>query len=608
MEIKFDMNVTPVEMKMNTPKVEVVKNGGNNIKDGIGPGSSQTAECTHEEKQIFGAIAEGVQSVAFGGYRYDKNITDTRKTLIVSGNQAAGFGGSNLAHGNYTLVAGKDNKVYQEGSVAFGGGNVAGKAPEMDPVSGEYINNSNPLLTICASVFGADSSAIGAQSFAAGLRVHAKGTNSAVFGQSSTVSGYASFAAGSAISVVGECSFAAGNSHTVEGSFCTVGGQTNIIPGNWTTAFGSGNTTDSSTEFAFVAGRLNNLTNSPYAVVAGAKNTSTAQDAIIIGRSNKVTISGGITLGANNGVEGNYAVALGNHNSSRGYCATASGYHNTAIGAYTTVIGANNTAKMLHDIAIGANNSANGRYSVALGSYNMVDGYRSSVIGYGNSTTVNDQFICGRFTQTQPDSKSDAAFVVGYGPSKSKTELASNNLNDLIGYYCIHNGVKVKITADNLVDILNDSSVTEVYTHNTVFAALRDGRAKVYGEPIYDQDVVNLGYFNKHKGGEVYVHHICFLNTNNNNNNEKIYTDIITRTNEKFTINTLKTYLSKIDYFILSEHRGKVASGTVTINEELKIITHIATSDGKVYASYGHTKMDRIDITNWVFDDYVEAI
>ena len=47
MEIKFDMNVTPVEMKMNTPKVEVVKNDGNNINFEQEKESERQSSCVY---------------------------------------------------------------------------------------------------------------------------------------------------------------------------------------------------------------------------------------------------------------------------------------------------------------------------------------------------------------------------------------------------------------------------------------------------------------------------------------------------------------------------------------------------------------------------------
>ena len=561
-------------------------------------------------------------------------IEEGQPTTEARGDQSAAFGGGNLAGADFTFVAGKNNKVYQEGSVAFGGGNTAGK------VDGER------GATVCAAVFGADSSATGSQSFAAGNRVHAVGDQSVAFGQSNRAEGTRSFVAGHNSKAVGnaaialgsgaiaqksgsfatgtECkaygisaiamgnysvagtvvkdgdtetysgdyaiaignkasaplgytiavgsessvsgeygiaignkckadesssvaigrnntakegavalgynatatgkgaiaiggtasgikavtlgagtvasgnySFASGESSVAAGSHSFSVGQVNNVQGDFSTAFGSSQKIDAASKYSFAAGRLHELVNAPNSFVAGIKCYAGASAATAIGNENKVYAGNGVALGAYNHINGNSSVALGNYNRSNGYCSTTSGYYNIADSAYSTAIGANNRTKMLHDIAIGANNKANGRYAIAFGSYNTVNGYRSTAIGYGNSTGVYDQFVCGRFAATQPDSSTDAAFVVGYGPAKPKNANTFLNVNDIIGYYCIYNGEKVQITKDNCSAVWSDSSITEVYSHNTVFAALRDGRAKIYGEPIYDDDAVNLKYLKK---------------------------------------------------------------------------------------------------------------
>lgn len=584
------------------------------IENGSASGSVQLNGCTDEEnKEILGAVASGIQSVAFGGYRYEKDVTENRDTLRAKGNQSAAFGGSNLADGNYTIVAGKDNKAYQEGSVAFGGGNIAGKAPELDEETGEYLNGSDPALTICASVFGANSKATGKQSFAAGQNAQATGDQSAAFGASAKSSGKASFAAGNDPRANGFSSIALGNtaeanssgafaagasskaqgissvamghyseagtvitettddgetvttyngdyaialgykskaseiSSVAIGSEATASGKKSVAIGdgckaegensvslgkgsvsNGTASFSAGGTasgtrsvsfgagTKAEGNYAFASGELCEAKGINSTAI-GQSNSTEAQFGVALGRGNKVYADAGIALGDRNEVNSNCgfatgnkniatgesSVTLGDQNSTNGKAAVALGTKNKAEGtasvalgtgnsatATSTAIGYGNKAPGYISFAGGYYNNATGANSTVFGMNNEAKGARSTIFGFGNSTTAADQFVCGRFATTQPDSKSDAVFVAGFGPVKSKSEFADANAT--IGYYCIYNGVKTLVTASNCEAIY--ASVKEYYTHNTVFAALRDGRAKVFADPIYDEDVVSLGY------------------------------------------------------------------------------------------------------------------
>ena len=88
------------------------------IEPGIGDGAVQ---------QI-GAKANGKQSAAFGGLRYDKQTG--RTPTSADGNQSFAAGGSVHAEGDFSAAFGKDVNAYQKCSFAAGGGCEAGLTKE----------------------------------------------------------------------------------------------------------------------------------------------------------------------------------------------------------------------------------------------------------------------------------------------------------------------------------------------------------------------------------------------------------------------------------------------------------------------------------------------
>ena len=134
------MNIKKIKIFNGTDWVEYTLDAAASLEVGSKPGSTQTKDAIwnggiqKDEENIIrvkdgdsveGAIAEGFQSVAFGGKCYDKvrkgETLDTSRTpTTVRGNQSFAAGGSVTVEGDYSAGFGKDSKAYQRCSFVAG--------------------------------------------------------------------------------------------------------------------------------------------------------------------------------------------------------------------------------------------------------------------------------------------------------------------------------------------------------------------------------------------------------------------------------------------------------------------------------------------------------
>ena len=177
-----------------------------------------------------------------------------------------------------------------------------------------------------------------------------------------------------------------------------------------------------------------------WSIVLGESCEATKDSAVAGGKHSKATgvsslAFGGLGISAEQKPTkaGNeYAIALGRGAQATGvYQSTAIGLDVTASGNASLAMGWNSKATKLSSVAIGQDCESNGE--------------RSMTVGWGNKTNIFNQFVCGTFCI---ENTPNALLVVGNG----------NGTNDR-------------------------SNALEV---------LKDGRAKVYGEPKDPQDVLRL--------------------------------------------------------------------------------------------------------------------
>ena len=197
--------------------------GGVNVTAGSGEDSVQ---------QVGGAKANGKQSAAFGGLRYDKQTG--RTPTSADGNQSFAAGGSVHAEGDFSAVFGKDTIARQRASFAAGSSTAGMTEEEFNAFYWDSTNNTglhggskNSDGEICdftgapyaksfafAAALGCDTQAKGARSFTAGDNTVAANVGAAAIGMNTNASGTAAFAEGYKTAASGEHSHAGGGQFT----------------------------------------------------------------------------------------------------------------------------------------------------------------------------------------------------------------------------------------------------------------------------------------------------------------------------------------------------------------------------------------------------------
>lgn len=197
--------------------------GGVNVTAGSGEDSVQ---------QVGGAKANGKQSAAFGGLRYDKQTG--RTPTSADGNQSFAAGGSVHAEGDFSAVFGKDTIARQRASFAAGSSTAGMTEEEFNAFYWDSTNNTglhggskNSDGEICdftgapyaksfafAAALGCDTQAKGARSFTAGDNTVAANVGATAIGMNTNASGTAAFAEGYKTAASGEHSHAGGGQFT----------------------------------------------------------------------------------------------------------------------------------------------------------------------------------------------------------------------------------------------------------------------------------------------------------------------------------------------------------------------------------------------------------
>lgn len=217
-----------------------------NLEPGTGDGAVQ---------QI-GAKANGKQSAAFGGLRYDKQTG--RTPTSADGNQSFAAGGSVHAEGDFSAVFGKDTIARQRASFAAGSSTAGMTEEEFNAFFWDSTNNvglhggsKNSDGEICdftgatyeksfafATALGCDCEAKGPRSFAAGDNAKAQNTGATATGVRTTASGTNSFSTGADTTASGETSFTANQGTKATGSNSSAFGLNTKAAGNHSVTFG----------------------------------------------------------------------------------------------------------------------------------------------------------------------------------------------------------------------------------------------------------------------------------------------------------------------------------------------------------------------------------
>lgn len=451
-----------------------------------------------------GAIVSGIQSVAFGGQRFDKagqptneaelakareeaaaaGKTDTEINAIkiqprtqVIGNQSFAAGGGCIVNGDWSVAFGKESITYQKSAVAIGGGNVAGLTRD------DFINKNYPVYASDYKDNLDDKNYSNTYSFA-----FAVGDSNRAFGRTS-------IALGRQNCTYGIWSIGMGNENITQGESSISLGYQNIAKGNYSVTIGAN--LRAVGEGAVATGR------SSYEIKANYTASKISQDEIV----SLTTFDNyealktkwdarpfNIAYGKASHTEGEDTVAFG-------YMAHAEGYQTHAIGNYSHSEGYLTFAKGncshaggegaeagMYSFAHGSYAKATGSYSVAFGGVTTASGNYSMAIGINCEAKASYSFIGGSGSV----SNMAGSFVYGQG---LKAEGKISNYGAVFGQYNY-----IPTTGASLIfSVGTGVNTSSVKRRQTTFAIDNGGKILIrYESKMYSlvEILKNLNAFN----------------------------------------------------------------------------------------------------------------
>lgn len=279
-------------------------------KDGVGLQFNNTV--LYDDRQIPSATSSGLQSIAFGGTKYDE--PDNTPTSA-NGKQAFAFGGSTLAEGDWSFSGGTNSKAYQIGSVAIGDNVQAGRTES------EFNNYYwNPALNVPDS--------------------EGKGTSATNILDDNGVS----------YSDQPHYGVAIGKDTKALGKHSLAAGEQTLAQGTGSISFGYNN--ESNGEYSITVGK-HNQANTRRSIALGYKNSCNGVDSIVGGYKSEV-------VGLDNSDEpGHFSIAYGNEAKAQGKCSFAFGQKAISKNDFTFTVGDYVTATQPNQSVFGVNNKTN---------------------------------------------------------------------------------------------------------------------------------------------------------------------------------------------------------------------------------------------------------
>lgn len=227
-----------------------------------------------------------------------------------------------------------------------------------------------------------------------------------------------------------------------------------------------------------------------YSITLGGKSTAIGDGSISSGEFT-------IAKGHNSHTEGYGTVTLGNKSHAEGDGTTAQGGSAHSEGYWTLAEGSSSHSEGTRTHAKGPSSHAEGGQTVAHGSYSHTEGFATQVgvlamaahaEGNSSKATGASAHAEGSLTIAQGDYSHAEGIenqAIGIGSHVGGGyNIANYDYQTVVGYYN-------KNSSGNIFEVGNGLGKSASARSNA-FAVSRDGRAKVYGAPIEDEDVVRL--------------------------------------------------------------------------------------------------------------------
>lgn len=295
---------------------------------------------------------------------------------------------------------------------------------------------------------------------------------------------------------------------TAEGIQAFAFGAGNHAYGNWSVAGGKDSSAYQQVSFAFGGKVQAGMTESefnemyPAGVDSSGRPYATSYSyAIALGDTAKALGRGSVSIGRNLKNKGNYSVLCGDNNNSDAQVSFTCGAGNLVTDtAYAAIVGGTaNSVAAEKSFVIGSHNSVpyQGFHSLVAGSYNYAQVNDSIVVGLENNVKGSAVIIGGRKNIVGLNN----GIVLGEDNSVGIYEQNTRNI------FAIGSGLQVSGSFSNRVVIGtynndNGNTILQVgngsnYVRSNAFEVFKDGRAKVYGAPIDDNDVVRKKELNE---------------------------------------------------------------------------------------------------------------
>lgn len=205
-------------------------------------------------------------------------------------------------------------------------------------------------------------------------------------------------------------------------------------------------------------------------------NTSTGESAVVFGEANNNSANRALLAGKLNENSGANSVVAGLRNKNTGVQSIVGGENNTNNGRYNSVAGRAHTVDAPNSTVGGVANTLtdSAGENIVGGNANTVTHRFSSTVGTKNT---NNSY-CGIVGGSENEANGDAQLMTGVG-----------NISHSNGTGRITGGVWNNPKKGTLLELGNGTRDSE---RSNAFEVYRDGRAKVYGAPTEDEDVVRL--------------------------------------------------------------------------------------------------------------------
>ena len=368
--------------------------------------------------------------------------------------QAKRFGASEVASGNFSVIAGGCRNTASGLYTLVGGGCNNCATGGYSLVTGGFVNKA--VAPYSGIVSGSDNTTSGLYSFVGGGRLNTASNqwNTVAGGFQNTASGYRmAFVGGGRLNTAsgGYSSIGGGCGNTVSNTYGVVGGgRNNLNCGSYGTIAGGGNgyvngvySTVGGGYYSYAygnystvsGGRSNYASNGDGVVSGGALNCSTGSSSTVSGGySNRATSSGAVVSGGCNNTASNCNAFIGGggvNTASGGYSTVGGGRLNTASGNYSAAFNYCNTASGLRSFAANVGNVASCDAATAFGQFTASTGERSFGHGtFGNTFGTMDRYIHSTYGWVSGDSQMSRVLL-----NKRTTDATPSTMNIGAGNY-----------------------------------------------------------------------------------------------------------------------------------------------------------------------------